>query len=320
MRIRRTLTLLLSLAASVFAKEMPVEKPSATSPRPPAYAPSVPKPTLSEVRYGSHERHVLDFWKAESPSPVPLVLVIHGGGWQGGEKERVDRFVDVSALLEAKISVAAINYRFIKMAEAESIEPPVKAPLYDAARALQFVRSKAAEWNVDTTRIGAAGGSAGACSSLWLSFHEDLADLTSQDPVARESSRLRCAAVTGAQTSLDPEQMKSWTPNSKYGGHAFGIATFDSFLASREKLLPWIAEYSPYALVSSNDPPIYLIYSGPPDLGKEQKDPTHTSNFGVKLQEHCKANGVECELQYPGAADAPHATPTKFLIEKLSAK
>jgi hypothetical protein len=114
--------------------------------------------------------------------------------------------------------------------------------------------------------------------------------------------------------------MKSWTPNSKYGGHAFGIATFDSFLASREKLLPWIAEYSPYALVSSNDPPIYLIYSGPPDLGKEQKDPTHTSNFGVKLQEHCKANGVECELQYPGAADAPHATPTKFLIEKLSAK
>jgi acetyl esterase/lipase len=275
---------------------------------------------LSEVRYGSHERHVLDFWKAESSSPTPLVFVIHGGGWQGGEKERVDRFVDVPALLEARISVAAINYRFIKMAEAESIEPPVKAPLHDAARALQFIRSKAVEWNVDKTRIGAAGGSAGACSSLWLAFHDDLADPASEDRVARESSRLQCAAVTGAQTSLDPEQMKSWTPNSKYGGHAFGIPTFELFLTSREKLLPWIAEYSPYALVSSDDPPVYLVYSTAPALGQQQKDPTHTSNFGVKLQEHCKANGVACELQYPGAADAPHVTPTVFLIEKLSTK
>lgn len=259
MQTRRILILISVLAASVSAKETLVRKADTPSPRPPAYAPLVPKPMLSEVRYGSHERHVLDFWKAESSSPTPLVFVIHGGGWQGGEKERVDRFVDVPALLEARISVAAINYRFIKMAEAESIEPPVKAPLHDAARALQFIRSKAVEWNVDKTRIGAAGGSAGACSSLWLAFHDDLADPASEDRVARESSRLQCAAVTGAQTSLDPEQMKSWTPNSKYGGHAFGIPTFELFLTSREKLLPWIPEYSPYALVSSNNPQVYLI-------------------------------------------------------------
>ena len=44
----------------------------------------VPKPTLAEVRYGEHERHVLDFWKADSETPTPLVFVIHGGGWQGG--------------------------------------------------------------------------------------------------------------------------------------------------------------------------------------------------------------------------------------------
>ncbi len=46
--------------------------------------------------------------------------------------------------------------------------PPVKGPLHDAARALQFVCSKSAEWNIDKQRIGASGGSAGACSSLWL--------------------------------------------------------------------------------------------------------------------------------------------------------
>ena len=155
-------------------------------------------------------------------------------------------------------------------------------------------RSKAAEWGINKQRIGASGGSAGACSSLWLAFHPDMADPDSDDPVVRESTRLWCAAVRGAQTTLDPQQMKEWTPNSRYGGHAFGftgdsenkLSQFDEFLANRGTILPWLAEYSPYALVTDDDPPVHLYYSAPPALGQPQKDPTHTSNFGVKLQEH----------------------------------
>ena len=97
--------------------------------------------------------------------------------------------------------------------------------------------------------------------------------------MARESSRLSCAAVTGAQTTLDPKQMKEWTPNSKYGAHAFGLRDFSEFLAKRDKIMPWIKEYSPYASVTAGDPAVYLIYPSPPALGKEQRDPTHTSNF-----------------------------------------
>jgi acetyl esterase/lipase len=305
---------LLALSSPLVAQEAPPAKPTK-----PAAKTAVPKPTQAGLRYGTHERHVLDFWKAPSDTPTPLALLIHGGGWQGGSKEGVTRLVDARALLDAGISVAAFNYRYIKQAEAEGIEPPVKAPLHDAARALQFVRSKAAEWNLDKERIGAAGGSAGACSSLWLAFHDEMADPDSADPVARESTRLWCAAVTGAQTTLDPQQMREWTPNSKYGGHAFGIGSFAEFLAKRESILPWIAEYSPYALVSKDDPPVYLIYSTPPALGKSQKDPTHTSNFGVKLQEHCVATGVACELVYPGAPAVKHATPTDYFIATLKA-
>ena len=280
------------------------------------YGPTVPKPTVPEIAYGKHDRNVLDFWKAQSDSPTPVAFVIHGGGWKGGSKERLDRFANPNVLLKAGISVVAINYRYVTSAE----KPPVKAPLHDAARALQFVRSKAKEWNLDKKRIGAAGGSAGACSSLWLAFHDDLADPKSKDPVARESSRLACAAVTGAQTTLDPKQMVEWTPNSRYGGHAFGLRSFGDFLKQREKILPWIAEYSPYALVSKDDPPVYLIYGTPPAIGKAQKDPTHTSNFGVKLQEHCKTKGVTCELVHPGQAKVKHETPTAFLISQLKGK
>lgn len=291
--------------------------------RPKTAEPVVPKPTLIDVAYGEHERHRLDFWKANAPSPTPLVFVIHGGGWTSGSKERVGRFVDVEQLLKQGISVVSINYRYTSQAQAANVEPPVKAPLEDAARALQFVRSKAEEWNVDKTRIGATGGSAGACSSLWLAFHDDLADPNSKDPIARESTRLWCAAVNGAQTSLDPKQMKEWTPNSKYGAHAFGItatkgeSAFANFLAERERILPWIAEYSPYELVSSDDPEVYLNYGAPPALGKEEKDPTHSANFGLKLQEHCLAKGVLCTLQYPKAQNVQYPSITDFLIAKL---
>jgi acetyl esterase/lipase len=284
-------------------------------------------PTLANVAYGTHERQVLDFYRVTSDKPAPLVFYIHGGGWVWGDKKEVP---GLEAYLAAGISVVSINYRYTTQAQVAGVKPPVKWPLEDNARALQFVRSKAAEWNIDKTRIGATGGSAGACSSLWLAFHNDLADPKSPDPIARESTRLWCAAVYIAQTSLDPKQLKEWTPNSKYGGHAFGFmpnpkdlktrdTQFAQFLAARDSILPWIKEYSPFEHVTADDPPIYLIYSAPPALGQSQNDPTHTSNFGVKLQEKLRSVGVECELVYPGAPGVKHPKLEDYLIEKLKA-
>lgn len=317
--MKLTLSLLL-LTGLAFAADAPTKKAEApakkaVAPKKITIYPKNPTPTAADVRYGPAERNVFDFWQAKSDKPTPLLFYIHGGGWMGGDKKSIT----VEPFLAAGISVVSINYRYIS--QAQEVVPPVKAPLHDAALALQTVRSRAAEWNIDKTRIGASGGSAGACSSLWLAFHPDMADPKSENPIARESTRLYCAAVNGAQTTLDPQQMKEWTPNSKYGGHAFlpgkERPSFEAFLAAREKILPWIAEYSPYALVSSDDPPVYLSFSAPPALGQEQKDPTHTANFGVKLQEHCKANGVSADLYYPGVTDVKAKTTVEYLIAKL---
>jgi acetyl esterase/lipase len=273
------------------------------------------KPTVADLSYGPHERNVLDFYQAKSDKPTPVLFYIHGGGWMAGDKNGINP----KPYLDAGISVVSVNYRYIS--QAQEVVPPVKAPLHDAARALQLVRSKAKEWNIDKQRIGASGGSAGACTSLWLAFHDDLADPKSDDPIARESTRLWCAAVNGPQTTLDPKQMREWTPNSSYGGHAFSksgeFKKFDDFVAARERILPWIAEYSPYALVTNDDPPIYMTFGAPPAIGQEQKDPTHTANFGVKLQEHCKEFGVPCEVNFPGATDSKHASVDAYLIERL---
>ncbi len=307
---------LVMLSSLAHAQDPAPEKNQTKEEAAPAYHASVPIPTLAGVRYGGHERQVLDFWQAPSDAPTPLVLVIHGGGWGSGYKESLYGGFATS-LLQAGISVVAINYRLI--GGSQDVQPPVKAPLDDAARALQFVRSQAVEWNIDKTRIAAFGGSAGACSSLWLAYHDDMADPESADPVARESTRLYCAAVDGAQTSLDPQQMKEWTPNSYYGAHAFGKKDFAEFLAERESILPWIAEYSPYALVSADDPPTALFYGNIPAIGAPQEDPTHTANFGVKLKEHCDAIGIECLLTYPGAPDTGYKSTADYLISKLRA-
>jgi acetyl esterase/lipase len=292
--------------------------------------PARPTPTHADVAYGKHPRQKLDFWQAKSDSPTPLVVLIHGGGWTGGDKSGYGTTA-IKPFLDAGISVAAINYRFIKQAMEEKVQPPVKAPLYDAARAIQFHRSTAKDWNLDRTRVGATGGSAGACTSLWLAFHDDLADPRSSDPVARESTRLTAAAVDGAQTSLDPKQVREWMPNATYGGHAFGFrapkqsrqAEFEKALANRDKILPWIREYSPIEMVTKDDPPVFLAYGGqgkPPVVGEKQKDPTHSAVYGLKLAERCKEVGVECVLVYPGAPKSKYASTTAFLIAKLKGK
>lgn len=281
-------------------------------------APTGPAPTVAAFKYGPHERNVLDFWQAKSDSPTPLVLYIHGGGWQNGDKSGFAGAV--KTYLDAGISVAAINYRYVKNAVEEKVEPPVKAPLHDAARALQTIRSKSKEWNLDKKRVGATGGSAGGCSSLWLAFHDDLADPKSSDPIARESTRLYCAAVNGAQTTLDPKVLRESMSNYKYGAHAFNAPSLDEVLANREKYLKWIEEYSPLSHVTKDDPPIFMEYfsaKNDPPLNKMPGDPTHSALLGVILAERCKQVGVETILTYPGNTSPAYKNSTAFLIERL---
>jgi acetyl esterase/lipase len=296
--------------------------PAAGSPA----AGAAPAPTLADVAYGSHPRQVLDFWKAEAARPTPLVFYIHGGGWMPFPKDKTVVVTHgLADYLAAGVSVVSINYRLVSDAQAAGVKPPVQWPMHDAARALQFVRAKAAEWGLDKARIGLFGGSAGACTSLWLALHDEMAEPGSPDPVARESTRPSCVAVAGAQTSLDPEQMRRWIPNSVYGGHAFGFDgpwtadVFQRFYEGRDRVLPWIKEYSPIEWASAGDPPVFLQYDAPPAAaGQVEKDPTHSAVFGTKLQQRLREVGVECHLSYPGSPETEYRSRYEFLVDRLS--
>ncbi len=277
------------------------------------YKSNVPERTHANVSYGKDARQALDFWKASSKKPTPLVVVIHGGAWMKGSKEQLIQGLDIKPLLEAGISVASINYRLIK-ANKDDSNPAVKNPLHDAARAIQFLRTQAKKWNLDKKKFAAVGQSAGGCSSLWLLYHDDMAKPESEDPIERESTRLYCAAVSLAQTSIDPKQTIEWTPNSYYGGHAFGYKYRDvkTFLKNRERLLPLIKKYSPSALVTKDDPQAYLYYLAPPKMGTKQKDPTHSANLGLGHKNICDKLKVKCELAYPGNMKEGIGSDKKF--------
>jgi enterochelin esterase family protein len=282
-------------------------------------------PTIPDMKYGDHPKQAIDFYQAKSDRPTPLVIFIHGGGWTAGSKTGVR---DVQRFLNAGISLASVEYRFIQDAMAAGVEPPVRWPLEDAARAVQYLRLKARDLNFDKTRVALMGGSAGACSSVWLALHDDLANPSSPDPIARESTKPAFIAVTGAQTSLDPHQTRSWMPNMGYGGHAFGFRAegrtrpqeFQLAYDARERLLPWIRKYSPYEHAGPGDPPIYLDYPNqkePAVPGTEQKDPTHSAINGLKLAEKLEAAGVEVHVNFP-ERPARIAGATEFVLARFS--
>jgi acetyl esterase len=258
------------------------------------------QPDRAEVRYGPNERNVLDFWAARSDRPTPLVVFIHGGGWKIGDKREISD-ATIEACLAAGISVAAVNYRLTATA-------PFPAPFLDCARALQFLRHHASEWNLDSARVAAYGASAGAGMSLWLAFHDDLADPASDDPIARESTRLTCAGSINGQSTYDPFVIREWIgePAFRHGFSpaAYGVKDHSELHDSR--LQPLFDQMSPIQHLTADDPPVFQSCTEPdtplPE-GATRGQGMHHPIFAHKLKQAMDHLGIQCE--YLHVADIP---------------
>ncbi|MHC4874056.1 MAG: alpha/beta hydrolase fold domain-containing protein [Planctomycetota bacterium] len=276
-----------------------------------------PRLTHADVSYGTHERNALDFWQAEGEGPRPLVVFIHGGGWTTGGKSR--SFKKNKPFLDKGISCAAINYRLTSHA-------PLPAPVHDAARAIQFLRFKAKEWNINKDRIGLTGGSAGGCTSLWLLLHDDLADPDNEDPVKRESTKITAAAVGNAQASLDPSVIKEWLgPNvlrHRMIWTCVGEKNMAAALKNYEKHKKTYFEFSPYNHMKKGSPPLLMTYSHPADLpSKSANHGIHHPQYGVKMKEKADSLDVECHVIIKGdSTSEKYKGTTDFLIDKLLEK
>jgi acetyl esterase len=268
-----------------------------------------PEPAYSNVSYGPHERNVLDYWRPRGKGPAPLVIYIHGGGFRSGDKHGINQDL-LTLSLNAGYAVAAINYRL-------SHHAPSPAFYYDGARAIQFLRHKAPEWNFEPARIAACGSSAGAGIALWVGFHDDLADPKSSDPVARQSTRVCCMFIVNGQSSYDPRFFIQ---------HGLAPATKHHFIApfyaiprdqyGTPEAIRKFEEGSPINYVTADDPPVLAIYKQAndpvPNVEIAPNDPTypgekvvshplcgiaiHHPKFGLVLKEKLDPLGIECTV------------------------
>lgn len=252
----------------------------------------LPPPTMANVPYGAHARQVLDVWRAESARPTPVLIYFHGGGFVVGSKANLPANV-LTAALNAGITVVAANYRFA---------PEVAFPAHylDCARAIQFVRFRASGWNIDPRRVALTGSSAGAGASLWIAFHDDLAEPSNVDPVARESTRVTCVAVMGAQPTYDRRVIREVAGEAAARHPVFAnLHGLKPDELETEKAYRLYAAAAPLTYLTADDPPVFAYYSeprAPVPPGARAGTGIHHPNLGLLLKSRMDAVGVECVL------------------------
>jgi len=209
---------------------------------------SAQEKVLKDLAYDNeHSSQILDFYPAKTDKPAPVMVHFHGGGWRGGSKNRVPGFLK-KANAEGWLAVVSVEYRFTDVA-------PHPAQVDDCARAIQFIRANAKKWNVDPTRIGVTGGSAGGHLSAYVALQDDEAKPDSKDPIERHSSRVSCAIPFAGPTdwSLLGKIKHSHPAYRQLIGYDPGTAA-EKMSAEKKK------DVSPLSFVSKDDPPFLIVH------------------------------------------------------------
>ncbi len=177
---------------------------SLTFSEPPIALPDTAADFSADVEYGDGARNVFDVFLPDSDEPTPLVLYYHGGGYTGGDKSAAyEAHADeIREFLAAGIAFATVNYHLLSL-EAPLDPDGVIRPLTESARALQFMRYHASSLNIDPEQVASYGVSAGASTSLWLGTRDDLADPDNEDPVLRQSTRIKAIGALYTQSTLN---------------------------------------------------------------------------------------------------------------------
>ena len=137
------------------------------------------------------------YWPEPDRSTGAGMIVCPGGGYNGlaqHEGELYARWLNQQGIvgLVLKYRLASGGYHYPAMCQ-------------DVARAMQYVRASADEWNLDPGRIGVMGSSAGGHLSSWILTHFDDGQPDSEDLVERQSSRPDLGILCYPVISMSPD-------------------------------------------------------------------------------------------------------------------
>lgn len=184
----------------------------------------------------------LDFVQPAGDGPFPLVIWIHGGAYQIGDRK--EHMGAMLALAERGYAGASIDYRLV---------PKHKWPaqLEDAWAALAFLRGKAKEYKIDPDRVGAAGASAGGHLALMLGL------------APRDGKRAGIRAVVNI---YGPSDLSTLTPTAlgdemlRQGLGKNMNAILLDLLGTSDRKAKIMAEASPLNYVAKGNPPVLTLH------------------------------------------------------------
>jgi acetyl esterase/lipase len=206
-----------------------------------------PKPLLADV------------YVPEGAGPFPAVLVIHGGGWESGDRDQVK---SIAKRLASRGFVAVnVTYRLVP----EAIFP---AQLQDVQQAVLWTRANAQRFHIDPKRIGAFGYSAGAHLAALLGGIGD------QPPLGKPGLAIQAVVGGGTPTDLTRSTGGGLVPRFLGG--------------SVEQKPAAYRDASPINHVNAGDPPVFLYHGG----GDSLVSIDHAEDYEKALQ----AAGVPTEL------------------------
>jgi acetyl esterase/lipase len=195
-----------------------------------------------------------DLYLPKGRAKAPVLVALHGGGWQVGSRDFY-RYWGLF-LARAGYAVFAVEYRLGKPGA-------YPAAVYDAKAAIQFVRANAAEYDLDPDRIGLIGDSAGAHLAALVALAGDQFNSAYRDD-ANAAVPANVKAVVGFYGVYD--MLAQWTRDLTARPHDPIVEKFLGASATQSRRVYFEASPISYATVDHNKIRFLLIHGTDDDI------------------------------------------------------
>jgi acetyl esterase/lipase len=226
---------------SVYLKEIK-KYPFITLVQPKNYSNVLEKKEIIYSKTANRELH-FDAYYSNSIRKNPGIIIIHGGGWKSGNKSQMETFAQ--EMVSRGFSSFTIEYRLSQ----EAIYP---AGIFDVKKAIQFIKTNAKKFNVDTTKIAVLGCSSGGQMAALIGSTNNNSNFEDKEENLKSSSTVHAIIdIDGILAFKHPESAEGTVAALWLGG------SYD------EKPEIWM-QASALTHTNKNTPPTLFINSSIP--------------------------------------------------------
>ena len=181
---------------------------------------------------------------AAGVEPRPGMVIVHGGGWRGGDKGGGQwRQLPIEFAKHGYVAIS-VNYRLTD-------EAPSPAQIHDVKAAVRWLRANAKRLRLDPERLGAYGNSAGAHLVAILGLVKASDGMEGDGPHLEQSSQVQAVLASATPTDFMP-----WLESRQYPGSAL-----DPFFAGPEETrAERVRQASPVTYARADAPPFLLVH------------------------------------------------------------